>query len=1115
MSSASALPPPTPPVQKPTRIIKARPPMRPRPYLPPRPTSEKLHPGNHVGTAPPDPDTTAPEPVPDKDSSRGSLSIEISPTGPATPLVLAAPPEHASSQKPASPVEQPVSQEPLKEHLSSLKHSGNVKKIVGQFDQAVVQPDKDTLQPPPLPEKRPPTQPTKPVRVPRRSCDSALPLLKRKAVNFALKSIENGVEKAAPSIRSREGVEQVDTAKENPCQLEGGGHLELREDQPLSPHVDRAEGDHVIMQTVPVCQRDCPCSCHSKRPGMVMVWVPESKVQVADREDEAATLSDTSSSADDSPPFRQVFVVNREDKEPTKRGSSEDVNGNVAGDILSTKNRTPKASMALLNKKPFGNYPVQRQTLTNATGIANGLKTPGMTNGHHNGTAPEGSSVGNVVLTYYRSMSDRSFCEEETCVPTTGDYECGSSDSTPVSETLQEPLFEPAPVPKPPRKSKLGSQTSLENEAPPPAVPPKAPRKPPRTSLAPLPFFRKGSLKKQLEQDTLEEEEEPPRTQTQLRRHHAMKCFRERPSSSSSSKEQKEDLDDSSLDDASTGECETHSTERTQQDFDGTSETDSLPAITSPKSIDWESRLQDEPLYQTYRQAVIRKEIKRQTVPRNSSITSFDVNYERSPTSSDYGGNSPRSRRSITPQNTLWQELPAVRESGILEQMSSEERKMQESMFEVLTSEASYLRSLTVLTEHFMDCRELDDTIIIREKKILFSNILKVKEVSERFLKDLEERVDESLYITDICDIIYHHAQQSFLVYIDYVRNQVYQEKTYSSLMERNVQFATVITRLQELPQCQRLPFMSFLLLPFQRITRIKMLIENILKRTEEGSVREQNALKALESVSKIIEECNSEVGRMKQMEELIHITKKIEFDKMKAVPIISQARYLEKQGELLEVIQKGSLFGIKPKFTPVYFFLFNDFLLITHRKSSERHVVVDYAHRSLVQVQGCTDYAHGATVENGFFLTLLENHQGKTCDRLFKAPTQSDMHRWMGAFPNKKDQTESSDETIYEDWDCPQVQCVEPYTAVQADELSLEPTDIINVLRKTTEGWYEGIRLSDGLKGWFPSKYVQEITNEHVRRRNLRERYRVLQAARHIQVGGRPHDPKKKYYST
>jgi len=53
-------------------------------------------------------------------------------------------------------------------------------------------------------------------------------------------------------------------------------------------------------------------------------------------------------------------------------------------------------------------------------------------------------------------------------------------------------------------------------------------------------------------------------------------------------------------------------------------------------------------------------------------------------------------------------------------------------MFEVLTSEASYLRSLRVLTEHFLNSRELEDTMIIRDRKTLFSNIHKIQEVSER-----------------------------------------------------------------------------------------------------------------------------------------------------------------------------------------------------------------------------------------------------------------------------------------------------------------------------------------------------------------------------------------------
>lgn len=55
-------------------------------------------------------------------------------------------------------------------------------------------------------------------------------------------------------------------------------------------------------------------------------------------------------------------------------------------------------------------------------------------------------------------------------------------------------------------------------------------------------------------------------------------------------------------------------------------------------------------------------------------------------------------------------------------------------MFEVMTSEASYLRSLNVLRDHFLGSRELDNTLVIHDKKSLFSNILQVHEVSQRLV---------------------------------------------------------------------------------------------------------------------------------------------------------------------------------------------------------------------------------------------------------------------------------------------------------------------------------------------------------------------------------------------
>ncbi|XP_078056998.1 ephexin-1-like [Mustelus asterias] len=238
----------------------------------------------------------------------------------------------------------------------------------------------------------------------------------------------------------------------------------------------------------------------------------------------------------------------------------------------------------------------------------------------------------------------------------------------------------------------------------------------------------------------------------------------------------------------------------------------------------------------------------------------------------------------------------------------------------------------------------------------------------------------------------------------------------------------------------------------------------------------------------------------MKQMEEMIHIGKKLEFDKLKAIPIISQLRHLEKRGEVSEIVFRGNLFGVKPKVMALYLFLFNDLLVITNRKSGDRYQVVDHAHRSLVEVQECSANSLGAGLGNSFVLTLLENHQGKQCDRLLKTSTESDRHRWMDALMSGKRNLpeDSSDDKIYERWDCPQMQCLIAYSAQQADELSLDPADIINITRKSPEGWYEGCKLSTGRRGWFPSANVQEITNEHVRRRNLRERYRLLQAAQH-----------------
>ncbi|XP_062372940.1 rho guanine nucleotide exchange factor 15 [Sardina pilchardus] len=862
----------------------------------------------------------------------------------------------------------------------------------------------------------------------------------------------------------------------------------------------------------PRCERNCSCICHLQRPGMKLVWVPledgEEEEEEGDYAEKVADIrgelgeeerggegasegGEHQDTGEEGEGLGAEFDEDEEEEELYLSESSDDSEDGHGDGELTGKAKFQHTLELVGEQLRRRSDPGPQVELTSYTPyVSHGLSPAGISKAH--------------------SMENDADIYELNIV---------------VDGVTSRPPEQQVPLIriKPPRRSKLSSSASDEadgadlaksagGDGPPPAIPPRVPLLPERSKvtrlqgMAPL-----GGIALPMpspdERRALRAASPLPPLPPHPASPPASPHFNRPAPPVPPSKQGQNGLRGSSQSLNALPPSTASFVEVEQEDSDGKEDADKRKPPAAPprkQSIDWESM--DEPLYQTYRESVIVKAIRQATVCRNISKTSvdfqMDYGHRRGSAASDMGsvgGRTMGSRASPIPQgarSTLWQDLPSVRDSGILETLSSDECKYQESIFEVITSEVSYLRSLRVLTEHFMDSAALQDTLIIRDKVPLFSNILRIREVSERFLKDLEDRMEESLIITDICDIIHYHAQHNFPAYIDYVRNQIYQDKTYTALMHSNAAFGGIIARLQESPKCQRLPFMSFLLLPFQRITRIKMLIENILKRTKEHTAEEQTASKALASVSKIIDECNTQVGKMKQMEELIEINKNLQFDKLKAVPIISQTRFLEKRGELQDVAKGGTLFTLRSKCTPVFLFLFNDLLVIASRKSSERYVVLDYAHRSLVQVKPMGDELSSGGLVNCFLLTLLENHQGRLAERVLKAATESEMHRWVAAFPNPNDADRDAEEVIYEDWDCPQVQCVEQYVAQQADEISLEPTEIINVIRKTNEGWYEGIRLSDGQKGWFPVPNVLEITNEHVRRRNLRERYRVIQAA-------------------
>ncbi|XP_030044201.1 rho guanine nucleotide exchange factor 5 isoform X1 [Microcaecilia unicolor] len=491
-------------------------------------------------------------------------------------------------------------------------------------------------------------------------------------------------------------------------------------------------------------------------------------------------------------------------------------------------------------------------------------------------------------------------------------------------------------------------------------------------------------------------------------------------------------------------------------------------------------------LYQEYSDVVLTQEIQRQK--RAETFTE------------DGEPSSPRMRRkpfspqdsylqrlSVSSNASLWQDIPMIRGSSVLLNMTRDEQKLQEAKFELIMSEASYLRSLNVAVDHFQHSPDLQALLTNQERQWLFSKLQEVQDVSSTFLFDLEEKFEDDMYTFNVCDVVLNHAADFRKVYLPYVTNQSYQDQTFQQLLTGNAKFRHVLEKLESDPMCQRLSLKSFLILPFQRITRLKLLVQNILKRTQLGSKEEAEATQAHNSLEKLIKDCNENIQRMRSTEELIFLSQKIQFE-CKIFPLISQSRRLVKHGELL-ALESSLSFKWKVTTRPIYLHLFNDCLLLSRPREGGRFIVFDHARASKVRGERYEMKLHAAH-KNTFRLILLENNQGRNVQFLFSTETQSKKLRWISALsPLRKEKD------LLTCHDYPQVQCLKPYKARENDEISLEKADVIMVTQESNDGWQEGVRLSDGDRGWFPQSHVEQISSRHVRLRNLKEEQRIQNA--------------------
>ncbi|OUC40403.1 putative RhoGEF domain protein [Trichinella nativa] len=281
---------------------------------------------------------------------------------------------------------------------------------------------------------------------------------------------------------------------------------------------------------------------------------------------------------------------------------------------------------------------------------------------------------------------------------------------------------------------------------------------------------------------------------------------------------------------------------------------------------------------------------------------------------------------------------------GVLQTMGKDSIYLQEKIFEIVTSEASYLNSLLILTVHFVQSPKLsgktdsESVITAQDHKELFSSVHAVRHSSERLFKKLKQSVETSVMLDNICDILADHLQKDENVFVNYCRDLAYQQKKLHYLKENNAKFVEEIALLEKSKLVKNQDLASFLLQPLQRVTRYPLLIR---------AIRSQ----------------------------------------------------LNANDKRIASVSRTTWFN-------AFLFLFSDALLIT-KQTRDNFLVKDYCDRKSIAVpsfsfdpgtNGQTLLRFSASFEHKFLVVLKSNHLNAEVRILLATNSQEDKEKWIRA---------------------------------------------------------------------------------------------------------------------
>ncbi|NXN12220.1 PKHG5 protein, partial [Indicator maculatus] len=354
------------------------------------------------------------------------------------------------------------------------------------------------------------------------------------------------------------------------------------------------------------------------------------------------------------------------------------------------------------------------------------------------------------------------------------------------------------------------------------------------------------------------------------------------------------------------------------------------------------------------------------------------------------------------------------------EALSRRQCHQQEAIWELLHTEATYIRKLKVITDLFLCCLlNLQESGLLCEvdAERLFSNIGDIIRLHRELWRGIMAPVLAKARRTGapLCPIDFLDGFKMFgSLFKPYVRYCMEEEgcmEYMRALLRDSELFRAYLTWAEKHEQCSRLKLSDMLVKPHQRLTKYPLLLKSVLKKTDDPRARDAITT-MISSVEHFINDVNSRMRQRQERQRLAAILSRIDAYEVVEGSTDEVDKLLK---EFLRLDLTAPIPGTSPEDTrqlllegslrmregkdskmDVYCFLFTDLFLITKPlKKAERTKVVRQP--LLVDKVVCRELR-----DTGSFLLIYLNELGSAVAAYtFQASGQSLCRSWVEAVRN------------------------------------------------------------------------------------------------------------------